>query len=138
VRVGGLATSVAAIELVRPDGTAVTLRRGDPTFAGSVVSLGALGVVTHLTLELVPPFDVAQYVHEGLTLESVCADLDEILASAYSVSVFTDWSTAQVWQKFSGAPSPSAPHSPALSAPPWPPSPSQSWSGGRLAPVDRH
>ena len=42
-------------------------RDGDG-FAGAVVGLGALGVVTGLTLDIVPAFDVRQYVYEDLPL----------------------------------------------------------------------
>jgi alditol oxidase len=94
----GLASAVAAIELVRPDGDLRTVARGDDDFPGSVVGLGALGIVTRLTLDLVPAFEVRQLVHEDLPY----GHLDEVLASAYSVSLFTDWRAprfVQVWRK---------------------------------------
>ena len=37
-----------------------TLTRADADFAGAVVSLGALGVVVRLTLEVEPTYDVAR------------------------------------------------------------------------------
>ena len=40
-------------------------------FAGMVVSLGALGVVTRVTLDVVPTFDMRQYVREGLPVEAL-------------------------------------------------------------------
>ncbi len=101
-----LAADVAAVELVRADGELVTVRRGDVAFPGSVLALGAVGVVTHLTLDLVPTFDVSQVVRVGLTREALHAHLDEILDSAYSVSVFTDHrvgTRAHVWQKRTAA-----------------------------------
>lgn len=97
-----LSSSVAAAELVRAGGELVTVRRGDPGFEGSVLALGCLGVVTHLTLDLVPTFSLSQVVRTGLTRDALHENLTEILDSAYSVSVFTDHradSTAQVWQK---------------------------------------
>jgi alditol oxidase len=100
--VGSLASAVVGLELVTGDGEARTLRRGDADFAGMVVALGAVGVVTRLELETVPTFDVRQDVHVGLSWEAVTAHLDEITASAYSVSLFTDWSAdgvQQVWRK---------------------------------------
>ena len=42
---GGLATAVRALDIVRADGELVTVARGDPDFAGCVVSLGALGAI---------------------------------------------------------------------------------------------
>ncbi|MFC3384488.1 FAD-binding protein [Couchioplanes azureus] len=103
-RHANLATAVSAVELVRGDGTAVTLRRdadGD-AFAGAVVHLGALGVVTALTLDVVPAYELRQYVYEGLPRAALAAHLPEILADGYSVSLFTTWSTpdiAAVWLK---------------------------------------
>ncbi|MGC2545087.1 MAG: FAD-binding protein, partial [Silvibacterium sp.] len=53
---GNLATAVTAIEFVAGDGTVRTLSRDKDgvRFAGAVVALGALGVVTHLTLAVQP------------------------------------------------------------------------------------
>ena len=99
---GCLATSVAAVELVTAGGEPVSFRRGDASFGGAVVALGALGVVTHLTLDLLPSFDISQVVYEGLTRDTLHTHLDEVLTSAYSVSVFTDHragGTSRVWQK---------------------------------------
>jgi len=101
-RTPGLAASVAAVELVTADGSVRMFNRTDPDFGGVVVSLGALGCVTALTLDLVPAYDVAQWVYEDVPLETLVAGLDEVLAAAYSVSVFTDWRgpvRAQVWRK---------------------------------------
>jgi xylitol oxidase len=99
---GSLASSVVALELVSADGTARTVRRGDPDFAGMVVSLGCLGIVTAVTLDIVPTFQVRQDVYEGVSWDSIADHLDAITASAYSVSMFTDWGDAgagQAWLK---------------------------------------
>lgn len=100
--VGSLASAVVGLELVTGDGEARTLRRGDADFPGAVVALGALGVVTRVELETVPTFDVRQDVHVDLAWDAVTAHYDEITASAYSVSLFTDWGpdgVQQVWRK---------------------------------------
>jgi xylitol oxidase len=100
VRNGNLATGVAAIELIRGDGEPVTLRRGDAAFAGAVVSLGALGVVTALTLDVVPTFDIRQYVYDDVPRASIEQHLPAMLADGYSVSLFTQWNgTFQAWLK---------------------------------------
>ena len=96
--VGNLATAVAGLELVTAAGELLTVDRDNDDFAGMVVSFGALGIVTRLTLDVVPTFDVRQYV----CLDLPRAALDEAFASAYSVSVFTDWRSTrgtQVWRK---------------------------------------
>lgn len=97
-----LAGPVAAIDLVLADGSLRTVRRGDDDFAGAVVSLGALGVVARVTLDVLPAFDLCQVVFEGLPWSAVEASLEAILAGAYSVSLFTTWADAgveQVWVK---------------------------------------
>jgi xylitol oxidase len=94
MRIGSLATSVAGMEIVTADGSLLTI--DEPA---AVVNLGALGVVTSMVLDLVPAFEIRQYVHEGLPLDS---DILGVLGGAYSVSLFTDWSTStinQVWVK---------------------------------------
>lgn len=98
---GTLASAVSALDLVRPDGELVRLARGDADFDGSVVGLGALGVVVGLTLDLVPGFEVRQHVYEGLPLGRLGAEFEEIFPSAYSVSAFTDWRgpAVQIWRK---------------------------------------
>jgi len=101
---GNLATAVAALELVTADGELVTLSRerdGD-SFLGAIVGLGGLGVVTTLTLDLVPTFAVAQMVYENLPLATLVADFAAIMGGGYSVSLFTDWRidrVKQVWVK---------------------------------------
>jgi xylitol oxidase len=101
---GGLASSVRALDLVTATGDTLTLSRdrdGD-RFDGAVVSLGALGVVTHLTLDTVPTFQVRQRVLTGLELADATVHFDAITGAAYSVSLFTDWKAprfTQVWLK---------------------------------------
>ena len=97
---GNLATAVSAIEMVTADGSLVTLSRtadGD-LFDGAIVGLGWLGIVTSLTLDAQPPFDVRQYVYERLSFDALLECTDEIFAGGYSVSVFTDWRSYQVNQ----------------------------------------
>ncbi|HWU07104.1 MAG TPA: FAD-binding protein [Streptomyces sp.] len=94
--------AVRALELVTADGRIVSLKRGDPDFAGAVVSLGALGVVTRLTLDLVPAFEIQQWVYEGLPQEQLLGRFDAVMSEAYSVSLFTGWHGGpidQVWLK---------------------------------------
>ncbi|MEU0144437.1 FAD-binding protein [Streptomyces sp. NPDC006288] len=97
-----LAGAVRALDLVTADGGLVSLERGDADFAGAVVSLGALGVVTRLTLDLVPAFEMQQWVYEGLPQDQLLGRFDEVMSAAYSVSLFTGWhggAIDQVWLK---------------------------------------
>ncbi|WP_276374837.1 D-arabinono-1,4-lactone oxidase [Chryseolinea sp. H1M3-3] len=101
---GNLATSISAIEFVRADGDVVLLSKekdGDQ-FLGAVVGLGCLGVVTKVTLDLVPTFSMQQEVYLNLPILQLETHFDEIMSAGYSVSLFTDWQTSninQVWVK---------------------------------------
>lgn len=97
-----LAAAASAVRLVLADGSQLVLDRADPRFPGAVLSLGALGVVTELTLDTVPAFDVSQTVYDDLPWAAV-DDLGDVLAGGYSVSVFTRWRSRDlfdmVWVK---------------------------------------
>jgi xylitol oxidase len=101
---GNLSTAVSALEFVNADGTLATLTRSKDTsiFNGAVVALGALGVVTHITLDLLPTFQMRQSVYENLSFDQLQHNFDAVFGSGYSVSLFTDWQNhraTQVWIK---------------------------------------
>lgn len=99
---GNLASAVTGLELVKPDGSQVGLRPGHPDFNGAVVHLGALGIVSKITLKVVDTYEVAQRVFLDLPLESAIENFDAIMSGGYSVSLFTDWmdgKISQVWVK---------------------------------------
>ncbi|MGW7680366.1 FAD-binding protein [Kribbella sp. NPDC054772] len=98
---GPLADAVNAITFVNAAGELVTLTRDDPDFAGSIISLGALGVTVSLTLDVQPSYQISQVVYDGLPVERLSTDLDAVTGSAYSVSSFTDWldPDVMVWRK---------------------------------------
>jgi xylitol oxidase len=102
-RVGSLARAVAAVDIMTADGQIATFRRGDPDFAAAVVSLGALGVVTEVELDIEPTFEIAQTVYERLPLDAVLTDLSAVTGLAYSTSMFTTWQDPdvvdQLWLK---------------------------------------
>src|SRR3954469_7395423 len=86
-----LAASAAAVEFVAADGDLVTLRRGDEGFEGGVIALGRLGVVTALTLDVRPRYEIRQLVHLGLPGDAAIEHATELLAGGYSVSLFSGW-----------------------------------------------
>jgi len=104
-----LAATVREVELVTATGDLCVLGRDDPRFGGAVLALGRLGVMTRLVLDVVPSFEVAQTVWEGIGWDALLANLDEVMARAYSVSVFTTFDppeaqdpaidAARVWVK---------------------------------------
>lgn len=101
---GNLATPVSALEIVKADGEVVQLSRekDGEKFLGAVVGLGSLGVVTKVTLDVLPTYTMRQYVYEHLPLEQLKEHFDDIESSGYSVSLFTDWQNQninQIWIK---------------------------------------
>jgi xylitol oxidase len=134
---GNLATAVMAVELIAADGDIVTLDReasvvqsefNEPVFNGTVVALGALGVVVSLALGIQPDYDLRQYVYDNLPLSELDEHLTGIFASGYSVSLFTDWRGPiinQVWLKERVAGADAA-------------NPRPRWHGARLADGERH
>ena len=104
VKNGNLATEVCGIEFINAAGERISLtkKRDGDTFNGAVVALGALGVVVRLTLDIVPTFDVSQTVYENLPFSALENHFNDITESAYSVSLFTYWTSDhidQVWLK---------------------------------------
>ena len=101
---GNLATAVSALEIVTADGGLLTLSRekDGSTFVGSVVGLGAIGVVTKVTLAIQPTFVMRQDVYLDLPMKQVTDHFEDIAAAGYSVSLFTDWQKQrvnEVWVK---------------------------------------
>jgi alditol oxidase len=101
---GNLATAVSALEMIADDGEIVRLsrERDGERFRGAVVGLGAVGMVTRITLDVVPAFQMRQDLYLDLPLTAVEEHFDAITSSAYSVSLFTDWTAPrfnQVWLK---------------------------------------
>ncbi len=101
---GNLASAVNAIEFVSADGELHQWNRtseGDQ-FNGAVVSLGALGIITKVSLDIQDSYQVRQDLFQDLPLQSLRDHFDEIMAAGYSVSLFTDWQNeliSQVWIK---------------------------------------
>ncbi|MYU11286.1 FAD-binding protein [Streptomyces sp. SID8361] len=122
-----LAAAVAGLEIVGPGGEVTRIDRDQDRdrLNGAVVGLGGLGVVTAMTLDIEPTFDVAQWLWTGLPLDRLDDSFEEIFGAAYSVSVFTDWRSGEgvVWLK-------------CRTDLPDPPEPGQPWLGAR--PADRH
>lgn len=100
---GNLATSVSGIEFMSAAGELVKLAKADgEAFNGAVVGLGAIGVITKVTLKIEPTYNVRQYVYQNLPLAQLKEHFDAIQASGYSVSLFTDWQNGkirEVWVK---------------------------------------
>jgi alditol oxidase len=100
---GNLATSVSGIEFVNAKGDLIQLSREDgDVFNGTVIGLGALGLITKVTLDLIPTFEVAQVVYRNLPMDALKNNFNTIMSMGYSVSLFLDWKTNtvnEVWVK---------------------------------------
>lgn len=106
IKNGNLATAISGIEFVTADGDVVKLsqEKDGQKFQAAVVGLGALGVVTKVTLNLQPSFTMRQDVYLNLPMSRLKDHLEEIMSSGYSVSLFTDWqakSINEIWIKSS-------------------------------------
>ncbi len=113
---GNLSTAVSALEMINAAGEVIKVSRSrdGEMFRGAVVGLGALGVITKVTLAVQPRFMMNQYVYENLPLSELREHFDVIESAAYSVSLFTDWQEKrinEVWLKLR------MPHEPKFDAP---------------------
>lgn len=102
-RTGSLASAVRALTLLTADGDVRTVARGDADFDGAVVSLGALGAVLDVTLDVQPSVPYAQHVFEHPRWDAVLEDLGAVTGAGTSVSIFSTWQRTdaadQVWVK---------------------------------------
>jgi xylitol oxidase len=101
---GNLASAVTALEMVTADGNVIQLSRqkDGEAFQAAVVGLGALGVVTKVTLAIQPSYQMRQYVYLKLPMTQLQEHFEKIVSAGYSVSLFTDWqqeSINEVWIK---------------------------------------
>lgn len=88
---GNLATAVAAIEFVSANGDLVTLSREDDDFYGAVVSMGGIGIISKITLDIVPTYDMQQYSYKNLPMPQLYEHFNNIMSAAYSVSLWNKW-----------------------------------------------
>jgi xylitol oxidase len=101
-RNGILSTAVSAVDLVTSDGSLLTVDRATPDLKALAVGLGAFGVITRLVLDIQPTYLVRQDVYRDAPWDTVLEAFDEVMASAYSVSLLGDFGSpmiSQLWQK---------------------------------------
>lgn len=104
VKNGNLATAVNALEIVTSTGEVVHLskKKDGEKFLAAVVGLGALGLITKVSLDVQPAFNMRQNVYLKLPLSELKEHFEKIVSAGYSVSLFTDWQTDainEVWIK---------------------------------------
>ena len=99
---GILSTAISAVELVKADGSLVTIDRSSEHLPAIAVGLGAFGIITRVTLDIEPSYRVRQDVYRFAPWETVLKQLDDVMASAYSVSLLADFASPtvmQIWLK---------------------------------------
>jgi L-gulonolactone oxidase len=84
---GNLSSLLTAVRLVDGRGEAHDLDDTDPRFAGVRVHLGALGVLTRVTLRAEPAFRLRQDV-EHVPVHDVASQLEQVASSAEYVKVW--------------------------------------------------
>ncbi|HEY9000879.1 MAG TPA: FAD-binding protein [Mucilaginibacter sp.] len=104
IKNGNLSSAVTGLEIVIADGSVVHLSKAtDPEkLNAAVVGLGALGIITKVTLQIQPTYNMRQRVFLKLPISQLKAHFEEIMSAGYSVSLFTDWqsdSINEVWIK---------------------------------------
>ena len=99
---GILSTAIAAVELVKADGSLVVIDRSSPDLKAIAVGLGVFGVISRLTLDVQPTFLIRQDIYRNPPWETVLEAFDDVMASAYSVSLMADFDSPvirELWLK---------------------------------------
>ncbi len=104
VKNSNLSSAVVGLEMINAAGQLVRASRSESpeTFAGTVVSLGCLGAITKVTLNIVPTYNIRQDVYQNMPLAELKKHFDEAMSAGYSVSLFTNYAKEninQVWVK---------------------------------------
>jgi L-gulonolactone oxidase len=88
-RFGGLATQVRGLQLVTPDGAVLDCdaNRHPGVFSAARIGLGALGVITEVTLQTVPAFALRAVEAPG-TLTGALEGFDELMSSTDHVEFY--------------------------------------------------
>lgn len=95
-----LAGAVLSYEMIAMDDmhTVWNFNRDDPNFYTNLVSLGSVGILTSVTLEVEEQYQIMQCIYPkigwDLLLESDEAP-QQLYEMAYSVSAFTDWKRSE-------------------------------------------
>ena len=104
IKNGNLASAVTGLEVVMADGSLAHFSKAsDPEKLNAVVvGLGAIGIITRVTLQIQPSYTVRQRVFLKLPVAQLKEHFEQIMSAGYSVSLFTDWQSDtinEVWIK---------------------------------------
>ena len=87
-----LSAALTGFDYVAADGELHHADRSAAEFDGMAVGLGAFGIIVRVTLDIQPSYLIRQDGYAGLSWDRVLADLEAVMSTGYSVSLFTDWS----------------------------------------------
>jgi len=84
--------------------SSLILRKEDPDFYTALVSVGAIGILTSVTLQIEPQFQVLQCIYPDISWDIILDNgVESFFERAYSVSGFTNWQDprhlSSVWLK---------------------------------------
>ncbi len=99
---GNLSTAVCGFEMVTATGDLAHITREHPDFSKMVVGLGAFGILTRVTVDIQPTYEIRQDAYKDMPWETFLENVDQVMDAAYSVSVFTEWkhdAVEQIWLK---------------------------------------
>ncbi|HEY5327497.1 MAG TPA: FAD-binding protein, partial [Mucilaginibacter sp.] len=104
IKNGNLASAVTDLEVVIADGSIIHLSKAanPEKLNAAVVGLGAIGIITKVTLAIQPTYMMRQNVFTGLPIAQLKDNFEKIMSAGYSVSLFYDWQTDfinEVWVK---------------------------------------
>ena len=98
-----LPNQVLSFDMVTAEGELRHINRTNPAFNALAVGLGLGAIIYQYELRIESTFEVRQVIYPEIPLDVLQRNFDQIMGTAYSVSYFTDWSSAQVgnlWCKF--------------------------------------
>jgi len=91
VHIQNLAADVSMIEFIKADGSLITYSRAEnpELLEGSRVHLGCLGIISRLTVDVVPFYEVETHCYLDAPLDSVIDNLPDLWKSCDSLSFWT-------------------------------------------------
>ena len=91
LHIQNLAADASMLEFMLPNGKTVCYdrERTPEVLEGVRVHLGCLGVVTRLTLDVVPYFEVSAYRYDDVPLETAIESLPDVFQDCDSLSIWT-------------------------------------------------
>ena len=98
-----LSAVISGVELVDGEGELRTIGSDHPDLKALSVGIGAFGVFTQMTVNVEPSFQVQSAYYNDTSWQNILDNLDDMMASAYSVNLHAKYGEANVmgiWAKY--------------------------------------